>query len=185
MASIWLRRPPAPTAGARPQPSHAAPQSPVWSCPREGTQLVAFIRHVGCPFAEQTVREARAWADRHPDVSVFIVSHGQPDVTAQWLNAIGGSGRVQWVQDPTREVYARWGLEESSFWHFGGPASLLGVMRLWSRGIRNRMASGTRWQRAGMFLVEQGIVTWCDVPASAQCVRWPDDLIRHNVAAGP
>lgn len=49
----------------------------------------------------------------------------------------------------------------------------MGVMRLWFKGIRNRMATGTRWQRAGVFLVREGRVVWCHVPGSAQEFELP------------
>ena len=115
----------------------------------------------------------RHWAKAHPDVSVVAVSHGDERITSEWLDRIDGLGRIHLIQDPGRHLYAQWGLGYSGFAHFAGPWSLLGVMRLWLQGIRNRDASGTRWQRAGTFLVESGHITWANVPSSAQCFLLP------------
>lgn len=167
-STIGLRRLPAPPVAPPLRPGARVPDVPSLPLPPHGRCLVAFIRHVGCPFAEAAVRQLRDWSELHPDTPVWVVSHGREDVTHRWLSCIGGAGGLHWVQDCDRHLYASWGLGESRFWHFAGPASLLGVMRLWPQGIRNRMASGTRWQRAGMFLVDSGHIVWCHVPRSAQ-----------------
>lgn len=170
--SIWLRRAPAvPVAPAltvhsqAPTVPEAASSAPTW--------LIAFIRHVGCPFAEHSIKELRGWAQAHPETPVYVVSHGDAAITQDWLDIIGGLGGLRFIHDPDRHLYGQWGLGDSPFWHFGGPRSLMGVMRLWFKGIRNRMATGTRWQRAGVFLVREGRVVWCHVPRSAQEFELP------------
>jgi len=142
--------------------------------------MVAFLRHVGCPFAELTVKRLRSWAAQHPTVAVFVVNHGDHATTQQWLQQIGGLGRLQLIQDPERQLYAQWGLGYSSFWHFAGLPSVLGVMRLTLQGIRNRDASGTRWQRSGMFLIKDDKVVWQHIPYSAQefVLPPPETLVR-------
>jgi hypothetical protein len=150
----------------------SAPRSPLLSA-SEPIRVIAFLRHVGCPFAENTVKQLHQWSKEHPDVAVFLVSHGTEEATKQWLAAIGGLGSLRLVVDPTRQVYAQWGLGYSHFLHFAGLPSLLGLATLLFQGIRNRNASGTRWQRAGIFLVKNEHVAWQHIPRSAQEFELP------------
>lgn len=172
MSRIWFRKPMAVNVGAIPQVGDPAPVSPLLDfAGRRG--VVGFLRHDGCPFSENTVKQLRQWAEQNPEFEVYVVSHGDAEITRLWLDEIGGQGKVQLIQDPGRQLYALWGLGYIPFWHFGGPASLLGVVRLWFSGIHNRIASGTRWQRAGMFQVSAGKLVWKHIPASAEQFELP------------
>lgn len=175
MASIYLHRPPQQACAPLPSVGQRAPTDLPLHSPRRWV-LVAFLRHVGCPFAEHTVQALRAWALRHPEAAVLIVSHGDAASTQAWLQHIGGAGQAQVLCDPERRLHGQWGVGYSNLWHFAGPASLLGVVRLWPQGIYNRSASGTRWQRAATFLLDQGQVVWRHLPASAQTVHLPEGL---------
>ena len=129
--------------------------------------LVAFLRHVGCPFAERDVKKLVEWAKANPEIPVFVVSHGSQDATDQWLAKIGGAQGLIIIIDESRNLYREWGLGYSNVLHFLGLRSLLGVVRLWFFGIYNRPASGTRWQRSGIFLMENGHVSWSFIPETA------------------
>jgi AhpC/TSA antioxidant enzyme len=154
------------------QPGQPAPLLP--ASDTRGFHLVIFLRHVGCPFAENTIRSYRQWAAQHPQVQVTAISHGTQEATERWLTAIGGAGPIQVLIDEPRGLYRQWGLQPSGFWHFAGPRSLAGVARLWFSGIFNRPASGTRWQRAGLFLLDQNRrIVWVHVPGSAEGFAWP------------
>lgn len=172
MSRIWLRKPSAVEVKDIPGVGDPAPVSPDLDV-GHSTGVVAFLRHDGCPFSENTVKQLRDWAEQHPEVTVTIVSHGDAVITSRWLEAIGGPGKARLIQDPERQLYALWGLGYVPFWHFGGPASLLGVVRLWFKGIHNRVASGTRWQGAGMFMVSEGRVVWQHIPQSAEQFQLP------------
>ncbi len=170
MTSIFLRRPP--QQKVAPLPDIGAP---VPERPGSDNSLILFLRHVGCPFAEQAVREARIWKEHHPDVTVFVVSHGSAEATMAWLKVIGGAGGLEVLTDPQRDLYGAWGLGYSGGWHFMGIASLVGVVSLWPKGIYNRQASGTRWQRAGYFRVRSGRLVWRCIPDSAQQFSLPEN----------
>ncbi len=176
MGTIWLRKPPQQDVAPRLKLGELAPTDIAGdlslAC-RQPRKLVAFLRHVGCPFAEHTVKQLREWSAQHPDVAVFIVSHGDAHTTWSWLDRIGGLGRARLVLDEHRRLYGHWGVGYSDLWHFAGPASLMGVIRLWPRGIYNRNAAGTRWQRSATFLVDNGKVVWRHVPRSAQELKLP------------
>src|SRR5262245_55701405 len=98
--------------------------------------VVVFLRHVGCPFAEATMRDMRDAAARSPEVEWIAVSQGTPAATERWCEAIGGCDGVRLVVDSDR--FAAWGLGRSSLGHFMGRRSLASVGRLARAGIRNR-----------------------------------------------
>jgi hypothetical protein len=134
----------------------------------DGPVVIAFLRHVGCPFAEATLRALRDAAEEHPKLEWVAVTHASAATTQRWAVAIGGRGEVEVLLDPERRCYAAWGLGRTSLAHFLGRRSLTEVTRLAREGIRNRHPEGTRWQRAGTFAVDDGeIVRWRHLPAHA------------------
>jgi hypothetical protein len=172
MSSIGLSRPPQQDLARPLRVGDTVPPEPAFAAPQRW-RLIAFLRHVGCPFAEHTVKVLRAWAQEYPGVAVYIVSHGDSDSTRTWLDTIGGAAGLNLVVDPQRELCGRWGVGYSSLWHFAGPRSLLGVLGLLPRGIHNRSASGTRWQRSATMLLDGEQVAWLHWPTSAQELALP------------
>jgi hypothetical protein len=134
----------------------------------EGPAVVAFLRHVGCPFAESTVRALTQVAELRPQIRWVVVSHASLEATDRWCSAVGASRRLELVIDESRELYAAWGLGRSSLAHFAGPRSLASTVRARRRGIANRHPVGTRWQQAGTFAVDShGAICWRHIPAHA------------------
>jgi AhpC/TSA antioxidant enzyme len=134
----------------------------------EGPAVVAFLRHVGCPFAEATVRGLSEQAERQPGLGWIAVSHARLEATDRWCAEVGASRHVRLVIDEERTAYAAWGLGRTSLAHFMGRRSLAAVARLATKGIRNRHPVGTRWQRAGTFAVDSGgKIAWRHVPRHA------------------
>lgn len=178
MATIGLRRPREQAVAAGPAVGDPLPVAATLPRSQRDFRLVAFLRHVGCPFAEATVKELRDLGDRDPRVEVVFVSHGDAGTTSAWLREIGGCGSARWIDDPSREAYGRCGLGYSGAAHFLGLASLGGAIALRRRGIRNRVASGTRWQRAGAFLVDrEGLVRWRHVPVTADLLPTSAEIL--------
>ena len=129
---------------------------------------MAFLRHVGCPFAEGTMRELSRVAELHPDVRWVVISHAPLEATDRWCADVGASRLVEVVIDEQRRLYAAWGLGRSSLGHFAGARSLFSVARMRRRGIRNRHPAGNRWQQAGTFAIDPlGVVCWRHVPRHA------------------
>ena len=148
-------------------------------CATERLRVVAFIRHVGCPFAENTVKQLREWAERHPHVAIFVVSHGDAAAVAEWIGAIGGLGSLRLVVDTRRELHGQWGVGYSSLGHVVGLPSLLGAFTLLFKGIHNRSASGTRWQRSATFMADGDRIVWSHLPRYAQEFALPPEhLVR-------
>ncbi len=130
--------------------------------------VVAFLRHVGCPFAEATVRQMAALAAAQPAIDYLAVTHSDQAPSQRWCESFGGAGGVQLVPDPERARYAAWGVGLSDRRHFAGPESLGALRRLLDEGIHNRWASGNRWQAAATFAVDPtGVLRWRHVPRHA------------------
>lgn len=160
---------PAPVA-VRPVPGvgELAPDNALLPRSQGQPRLIAFLRHVGCPFAEATLQQLRAASEANPTIEFVAVSHASDEPTNAWCSACGGVGRVRFVYDEGRTLYAAWGLGLTSLGHFLGRRSLGGVLSLARQGIRNRHPSGTRWQMAGTFTIDaQGVVRWRYLPAHA------------------
>ena len=180
MAFILLSKPKEQSLGPTLSVGDSAPDAPELAG-SEPFQVVAFLRHVGCPFAEHMVKALRQWQGETQGVDVYIVSHSEYQETDAWMEAIGGKGQLNVICDPQRELYGKWGVGYCGAWHFLGVSSLLGVFRLLFKGIRNRKASGTRWQQAAIFLVRDNQIKWCFKPASAEQLQLPD-LSRISVS---
>jgi hypothetical protein len=130
--------------------------------------VVAFLRHVGCPFAEATVRQLAALAAAHPGIDFIAVTHSRDQPSRSWCDAFGGAGSVILVADPDRAHHASWGVGLSDSKHFAGPDSMAALRRLLDDGIHNRWASGNRWQAAATFAVDgTGVVRWHHLPRHA------------------
>ena len=130
--------------------------------------VVAFLRHVGCPFAEATVRQMAALAAERPGVDFVAVTHSPDAPSQRWCESFGGAGSVHLVADPDRARYAAWGVGLSDRRHFAGPESLGALRRLLDEGIHNRWASGNRWQAAATFAVDStGVLRWRHFPRHA------------------
>jgi hypothetical protein len=71
---------------------------------------VAFIRHIGCPFAEKTFRDLRAFSETNggDDYQYLVISHGKDEDTRDWIQEIGGAGRIKVISDPDFEIYGEW-----------------------------------------------------------------------------
>ena len=133
-----------------------------------GPAVVAFLRHVGCPFSEATMQALSEKADRRSDIIWIAVSHAGLEATDRWCAAVGASHRVRLVIDEERAAYAAWGLGRSNLRHFAGRRSLAAVVGLARKGIHNRHPVGSRWQRAGTYAVDaEGKIAWRHIPRHA------------------
>lgn len=150
-----------------PQPGERARRLPV-ELEADRDAVVAFLRHTGCPFAELTMQRMREVAAAAPQVQWLAISHALDEATERWCRSVGVPDAVVVVSDPTRQLYAEWGLGRTGVGHFLGRRSLAAVGSLAREGIRNRHPDGTRWQSAGTFaLDEHRTVRWCHLPAHA------------------
>jgi hypothetical protein len=165
-------------------PPEIGAKVPALSALRPGRPaVVGFLRHVGCPFAEATVRQMATLAAAHPAIDFIAVTHSREEPSRSWCNAFGGAPGVQIVSDPDRARYAAWGVGLSDRTHFAGSDSLTALRRLLDEGIHNRWASGNRWQAAATFAVDPaGVLRWRHFPRHAGDLPPLPDAVRLLVA---
>jgi len=165
----------APHTFVRPKPRDTAPPPEIGAKVPElpartpgRAAVVAFLRHVGCPFAEATVRDMTALARDHAAIDFIAVTHSADRPSRRWCDAFGGAGGVRIIADPDRAHYAAWGVGLSDRTHFAGSDSLAALRRLLDDGIHNRWASGNRWQAAASFAVDpESTLRWRHFPRHA------------------
>ncbi|KAG5968639.1 hypothetical protein E4U57_005168 [Claviceps arundinis] len=156
-----------------------APSTDKLRVPNGKDNLIVFLRHCGCPFAEKTFKWLAAVSERHRDIHCVAVSHSSREATERWIPQVGGAWQTEMIIDQERDVYAAWGIGLSSTWHAFNPFSLYSVYRLGAdEGIWNRATeSGSRWQKSGAFAVDRdGVVQWLHVSKAA------DDLPDFDAA---
>ena len=165
-------------------PPEPGAQAPALSELRTGRPaVVAFLRHVGCPFAEATVRQMAALAADHPAVDFIAVTHSRAQPSRRWCEAFGGAPGVTIVADPARAHHATWGVGLSDSQHFAGKASMAALRRLLDHDIHNRWASGNRWQAAATFAIDGGgVIRWRHLPRHAGDVPALDEAVAAVVA---
>ncbi|KAF2084182.1 hypothetical protein K490DRAFT_7521, partial [Saccharata proteae CBS 121410] len=185
-AKSWLS-PPALDTNPIPELGAKAPPTDRLGIPGDDGRptIVTFLRHCGCPFAEKTFRSMRDSAASHPDIRFVAVSHSSPDSTDKWLEEVGGAGegsaKVHVIVDEQRELFAKYGLGVSSYWHVLSPWALWSVYRLGAdEGIWNRPTeSGNRWQTAGSFGMDgDGKVRWGSAAGSANDVPDFEEAVK-------
>lgn len=164
-----------------PQIGKIAPSSDRLPLPHnDAPVIVVFLRHVGCPFAEKTFLQLRMIAAAHPETHFVAVSHSSVQAMDRWVSALGGTGRVEVLVDPSRVLYGKWGLGLSGISANIGLTPLTEVAKLaYNEGIYNRAANGSRWQTGGAFGVDkEGIVRWVFVAANSSDVPNLGDAIE-------
>lgn len=139
-----------------------------------GVNLVVFLRHLGCPFAEDTVRRLfrlRMSGTQPLVLHVIVVSQGDDAVTTRWLKRTVPGADFLVVPDPSCSLYAAWGIGRTSLLHFLGPSTVLGVVRLWFQGIFHGTTVGSRAQGAASFLIhkqgDKSTIVWRHAPSHA------------------
>ena len=113
---------------------------------------------------EKLFLQLRSLANRHTSVHFIAVSHCSQKATDDWLSKLGGAWNVDVIVDPTRELYALWGLGISNWGHLLNPRNgynqiMLGKNEgVWGQEIGE---GACRWQVGGCFAVdERGNVKW-------------------------
>jgi len=105
---------------------------------------------------EKVIVKLREMAEQNPEVQYIGISHSNQLATTNWLQDVGGAGKVEMVVDDSQESFSMYGLGLSSFWAVLNPSSLSAAINLGkTEGYSVRPTeSGSRWQEAGIFAVD-------------------------------
>ena len=116
-----------------------------------------FLRHPGCPFAEQTVHLVEKAAKRNKSVHCLVILHGEETKARDWLKKVckeTSSDNLMWHFETDRRMHRVWGVSQTGAMHFLGPRALFSLIALLFRGVHNRMATGSRFQSAALFHID-------------------------------
>lgn len=107
--------------------------------------------------AHQTLLHARTLHSRHPAMAIVLVSHCTLSATTAWLSSLGGSWGIQVIIDESKNLYAAWGLGQSTTWYVYNPVTQMEVRKLgtnegiWGTAVAE---GGDRWLMGGYWAVD-------------------------------
>ncbi|OCF31183.1 hypothetical protein I317_04545 [Kwoniella heveanensis CBS 569] len=135
--------------------------------------LIAFVRHCGCPFAEKEVNLLSEQLNQSEGLQVVIVQHSPEAQTKKWFEEIGGarlfpdSSRYTLLSNPSRELYASWGIGSLGWTGMISPSIMNNLKALKAADgidLRSTGEGSYRWGNSGGFAVDkEGKVKWRDV----------------------
>ncbi|KAG8992473.1 hypothetical protein FRB94_011597 [Tulasnella sp. JGI-2019a] len=160
--------------------------------------VVVFVRHLGCPFCQETIQDIYPIAKENRDIRFFLVSQSDvSDVNRTNLLVQRLISRSQKTEDvevyldnvpttrllsldnitivsspPPHTLYSTWGISQLTFTSLFSPSGISSAIKLRKeRGIKNTETHGSRWLSSGAFAVDQaGKVVWTHVARSADDV---------------
>lgn len=148
--------------------------------------LMVFLRHIGCQFCKETVRDVRAASQRdpdYPDVLFFFqenLEEGQAFFNTHWP-------RARAVSDPDQFFYKEFGIPAAGILDVVGPRALLSSIRATLKGNLNSWPRGNIWQMPGFFVVLGDQVVWShdyshagDAPPLRRISRFLESLTRKT-----
>lgn len=129
----------------------------LWDMSHESPLLVIFLRHLGCTFCKEAVRDAAAQrADLQAAGAKIVFVHMSPEKQAQPFFQKYGVADVERISDPDRHLYRTFGLERA------GVKELLSP-KVWLRGLSAIVAGnppgiprGDTLRMPGAFIVNRG-----------------------------
>lgn len=123
--------------------------------------LLVFLRHLGCVFCREMVRDLRRAATADPAYPpLLLVFQGTPADGAPFFEQYWPDARA--VADHDRTLYDAFGLRQGSAGQIFSPRVWLCGLRAVSKGNVQRLAKpiGDPWMMPGCFVVSGGRVVW-------------------------
>jgi len=121
--------------------------------------LMVFLRHFGCMFCREMVKDLRAVSQRvagYPPVIFFYqgtVAEGEAFFPPYWPEARA-------VSDEPKKFYTALGLRKATFTQMFGIQVWTCRLRAMSKGNFVGKAVGDPWIMPGVFLVQGGQIVW-------------------------
>lgn len=125
----------------------------------EKTVLLVFLRHFGCIFCRQALKDIKAKQEefRQNNTEVIFVHMSDMDKANKYFSEFGLSG-VRSISDPETKIYANFGLVKGSFTQLYG-------LSVWAKGIQasrqegisfSSKQIGDSFQMPGIFIIYKG-----------------------------
>lgn len=127
---------------------------------RDKPVLLVFLRHFGCVFCREAMKEiaSRRKSIENEGNLIVLVHMSSPTVASSYFKKFGLEGISQ-ISDPDCRLYAGFGLAKGSFSQLFG---LKTMVRGFSAGINmgqfGGVPFGDAFQMPGMFMIHQGKV---------------------------
>jgi hypothetical protein len=117
--------------------------------------VIIFVRHLGCPFCEVTIRDALRCAKEWTTINFHVVVHATDEQIVSYLKDLHVElhSNVKMHADPERETYAAWGVGEIGLSAIFKSSALSKAMALRKEGIKNGLTIGVRARRFS-FIIE-------------------------------
>ena len=126
---------------------------------QEKTVLLVFLRHFGCIFCRQALKEIEEQKEffKENNTEVVFAHMADMDAANEYFNEFGLSG-VKSISDPETKIYALFGLVKGSF-------SQLYGLSVWAKGIKASVEDkvsfstkqiGDSFQMPGIFVIHKG-----------------------------
>ncbi|WWC66848.1 uncharacterized protein I206_100755 [Kwoniella pini CBS 10737] len=158
-----------PTPSPLPEIGSKAPSLPDVTLEQKPT-IVAFVRHCGCPFAEKEINILAEELKKNDELRIVIVQHAEKEQVNNWFNEIGGPrlfpdlSRYTLIPDPSREIYAKWGIGQLGWLGMISPSIITNLNNLKKSDnidLRSTGAGSYRWQNSGGFAIDkERIIRW-------------------------
>jgi len=125
---------------------------------RQSPALVVFLRHTGCPFCREAMRDMHRQREAIAAAGVMpVFVHQGPEDDAS--RAIFESERVAdipRISDPDRRLYQAFELRRGNLWQMFGPKVWWRSMQAIATGSRAGRVVGDAFQMPGVFVLHKG-----------------------------
>lgn len=124
--------------------------------------LVIFLRHFGCAFCKEMVKDVRAAAEASQGYPpALFIFQGEPEDGEEFFAKAWPGSRA--IADGSFRYYDAFGITRGTFMQTLGPAVWGCGMRALAKGhVNRRPVHGDPWRMPGLFLIEaDGKIVWC------------------------
>ncbi|MFP4435683.1 MAG: SelL-related redox protein [Chloroflexaceae bacterium] len=121
--------------------------------------LLVFLRHFGCIFCQETVRDLRQIAASDPSYPpvLFVYQGSSTDGTA-FFERFWPEARA--IADMPRRLYQAFGVQRGGVWEMLGPEVWACGLRAAGKGNTGGLPVGDPWIMPGLFLVAGDTIRW-------------------------
>lgn len=119
--------------------------------------LMVFVRHVGCIFCREMIKDVRAASEKAADFPpILFVCMADEKAAGELFDKLFPAARV--ICDPDKTLYDAFNLRHGDFNQLFGPRVWACAIRAVAKGNMQRLAKpvGDPWTMPGLFLIEPG-----------------------------
>ncbi len=125
---------------------------------RQAPALVVFLRHTGCPFCREAMRDVHRQREAiaAAGVTPVFVHQGPEDEAARAIFECEHVADIPRISDPDRHLYRAFELRRGNLWQMFGPKVWWRSMQAIATGSRAGRVVGDAFQMPGVFVLHKG-----------------------------